>query len=216
MDNVIKKRFPTDVNTEMKNTFLNDKEIDGELYAYLQSISYKDIINGENVTLVNKRDINKKHIAEEILGKSVRTVTRHMDILIEKGYLVEKDFDYWLPNLEETYLLIPVETMQFLIDTLKENVIKVYLYLGKKFKTKKNYEFTKKELMIAIGTNPTNSRQLMSMDNILICLESLGLIEYEVKLSGCREFMVLRRWSDNRFNLDKNHNRRGQKSYSTK
>lgn len=191
---MVKKRFPTDVS-EMRNTFLNDKEIDGELYAYLQSISYKDIVDGENVTLVNKRDIDKKFIGDEILGKSARTVTRHMDVLIEKGYLVEKQFDYWLPNLEDTYLLIPVETMHFLIDTLKENVIKVYLYLGKKFKCKENYEFTKKELMTVIGTSWTNSRQLGCMNNILDCLKSLGLVDFEVKKDGYKEVMVLKKWS---------------------
>lgn len=191
---MVKKRFPTDVS-EMRNTFLNDKEIDGELYAYLQSISYKDIVDGENVTLVNKRDIDKKFIGDEILGKSARTVTRHMDILIEKGYLVEKQFDYWLPNLEDTYLLIPIETMHFLIDTLKENVIKVYLYLGKKFKCKENYEFTKKELMTVIGTSWTNSRQLGCMNNILDCLKSLGLVDFEVKKDGYKEVMVLKKWS---------------------
>lgn len=191
---MVKKRFPTDVS-EMRNTFLNDKEIDGELYAYLQSISYKDTIDGENVTLVNKRDIDKKFIGDAVLGKSARTVTRHMDILIEKGYLVEKQFDYWLPNLEDTYLLIPIETMHFLIDTLKENVIKVYLYLGKKFKCKENYEFTKKELMTVIGTSWTNSRQLGCMNNILDCLKSLGLIDFEVKKDGYKEAMVLKKWS---------------------
>jgi hypothetical protein len=45
-----KKRFPADTNSEI-NTFLNNKRIDGELYAFLQLYSYPD---EEKRTIVEK------------------------------------------------------------------------------------------------------------------------------------------------------------------
>nr|DAG20599.1 MAG TPA: hypothetical protein [Caudoviricetes sp.] len=42
--------------------------------------------------------------------------------------------------------MIPLRTLQFLNDTIKEQVIKVYIYLGQRWKFKKDYVFTVKEV----------------------------------------------------------------------
>ena len=171
----IKKRFPA--NTTLSDvTFLNDKKVDGELYAYFQSISFPE---GE-LTIVSKKDLpTKKEICGNLGFKSVKTFNSHLKYLIEKGYIVEELERYILPNVEDFYALIPLETIQFLNDTLQTNVIKTYIYLGQKRKFKTNYEFTIKELATNIGIKVEhNSRAYETMNNILQCLKILGLINY--------------------------------------
>ena len=50
--------------------------------------------------------------------------------------MVEEDYRYILPNKEDIYLLIPLSTLQFMQDVLKEPVIKTYIYLAQKWKQK--------------------------------------------------------------------------------
>jgi hypothetical protein len=48
-----KKRFPANTSLEV-DTFLNNKKIDGELYAFLQRYSYPD---EEKRTIVPKKNL---------------------------------------------------------------------------------------------------------------------------------------------------------------
>lgn len=48
----VEKRFPADTTLDI-TTFLNDKKADGELYAFLQSVSKHD----DRETFVLKRDL---------------------------------------------------------------------------------------------------------------------------------------------------------------
>lgn len=161
-------------------TFLNDKKVDGELYAYLQSLS---LLHQEQ-TVVFKKDLPlKKDICEKIGVKSVKTLNSHMNYLIDNGYVID-DIDnnmYILPNIENFYTLIPLETIQFLNDTVQPHVFKAYVYLGQRYKYKQDYEFTLEELAINIGINLNHvSRNYVMMNNILTCLQILGLIDFEV------------------------------------
>ena len=49
----INKRFPANTSLDI-TTFLNNKKIDGELYAYLQSLSYP---NEKKETIVLKKSM---------------------------------------------------------------------------------------------------------------------------------------------------------------
>lgn len=81
--------------------------------------------------------------------------------------------------------MIPLETLQFLNDTLKEQVIKVYIYLGQRYKYKKNYEFTVAELASHIGIKlDGNKRGYTVIDNALACLKQLGFIDYVIFYEG--------------------------------
>ena len=68
--------------------------------------------------------------------------------------------------------MIPLRTLQFLNDTIKEQVIKVYIYLGQRWKFKKDYVFTVKEVGQHIGVKVDNDSRI---NNALLCLESIGL-----------------------------------------
>lgn len=156
-------------------TFLNNKKIDAELYAYFQSISMPD----EGLTIVLKSDLPTQSAICKILGiGDARTYKTHLKYLLESGYVVEEDYRYVLPNKEDIYLLIPLETVQFMRDTLKEPVIKTYIYLAQKWKQKQGYEFSYEEIAQHIGIKLAgNARGYQQIQNILTALQNNGLIK---------------------------------------
>lgn len=142
----IEKRFPANVQIEKNEqgetiaTFLNDPKIDGSLYAYLLNISFGQ--NGR--TLINKALLPSLTEIGNIIGQSRyskttknvvkkplcrQTVKAHLNYLIEKHYLFDQGEYYEILNPENCYCSIPLETLNFLTDTLQLEVIKTYLYL---------------------------------------------------------------------------------------
>ena len=173
---MINKRMPA--NTKMENlTFLNDKKVNGELYAYLQSIS---IANEKKETIIIKKNMPiQADICQAIGIKTRNTLRTHLKYLIEQGYVIDEPDKYILPNKEEIFFMIPLETLQFLNDTLKEQVIKIYIYLGQRWKYKPNYVFTLEEISQHIGFKINNhSRYYTMLNNALTCLQNNGLIDY--------------------------------------
>ena len=79
MEKIIKKRFPA--TTELNSlTFLNDKKVDGDLYASFQSLSKYE----NEKTYVLKKDLPKQIDICEILGiKSPKNYRTHLLYLIE-------------------------------------------------------------------------------------------------------------------------------------
>ena len=116
----------------------------------------------------------------EALGiKSPKTYRTHLNYLIDNGYVVDREGAYYLPNVEEIYFMIPLETLKFLNDTLKEQVVKVYIYLGQRHKYKHNYVFTIEEIATHIGiTLSNNKRNYDIINNCLICLKNNALIDF--------------------------------------
>jgi hypothetical protein len=127
------KRFPADT-TLATDTFLNNKKINGELYAFLQQFSDYEVINKEDnsfLTYVMKKNIPKQNVICNNLGiKSPKTLRTHLNYLIETGYIIDDDARYILPEMESIYFLIPLKTLKYLNDNCKEHVIKIYVYLG--------------------------------------------------------------------------------------
>lgn len=170
---MVQKRFPADT-TLQELTFLNNKKIDAELYSYFQSISMPE--NG--LTVVYKSDMPAQaKICKLLRIGDARTLKSHLKYLIEAEYMIEEEDKYILPNKEDIYLLIPLETIQFIRDTLREPVVKTYIYLGQKWKQKPNYEFTFEEIGKHIGIKLAgNARGYTMIDNILTNLSNNGLI----------------------------------------
>lgn len=179
MEKIIKKRFPA--TTELNSlTFLNDKKVDGELYAYFQSLSKYE----NEKTYVLKKDLPKQIDICEILGiKSPKTYRTHLLYLIEQGYIIEEEDKYVLPRVEDIYFLIPLKTLQYLNDNCREHIIKIYIYLGQKYKfglvKGSQYEFTLEEIGEHIGLKiKNNSRAYSVINNALDLLVNSGLIDY--------------------------------------
>lgn len=78
LDEAVTKRFPADTELKTELTFLTDKRVDAELYAYLLSISYPK----EGETVVYFRDIPAQAVVCGIVGiKSRGTLATHLGYL---------------------------------------------------------------------------------------------------------------------------------------
>ena len=87
---------------------MNNKKIDAELYSYFQSISMPE--NG--LTVVYKSDMPAQaKICKLLRIGDARTLKSHLKYLIEAEYMIEEEDKYILPNKEDIYLLIPLETI---------------------------------------------------------------------------------------------------------
>ena len=187
MSSTIQKHFPADT-TLLQKTFLNDPKVDAELYGYLLSQSYPDLETKE--TRVKKSQLpSQTVIGETILKASRRTVINHLNYLKEKEYITEKDGYYIINQPEKMFFQIPLELLDFFIDTIKEPVLKTYIYLGQRYNYKPNqYIFTIKEIAEHLGLN--YSHQSSVIHNYLTLLEKLGLIQiarfYEGKIPCMR------------------------------
>lgn len=172
---------------------MKDKKVNDNIYGYLQSISY---LNKDGERFIYKSDVSPTKIERyfkncEGMEISLSTIKRNLTLFKSKkvGLLVEgKTMDnynkevgvYFLPMIEdEPYKLIPLETLKYLVDTSNGNVIKTYVYLLNKYGWKKDYTFTKKELIEEIGYKTNgNSEPYEMMNNILLCLVNNGLLDY--------------------------------------
>lgn len=127
---------------------------------------------------------------------SPKTYRAHMKYLIDTGYVVEEKDRYILPNIEDIYLLLPLDTLQFILDVVTESVIKIYIYLGQRYKFKKDYVFTQEEIAQHLGVRldgkPETRRKIK---NGLIALQNHGLIEYETFYDGKSHRYRLLNWS---------------------
>ena len=187
------KRFPADTTLEV-STFLNDKKINGELYALLQGVSDYMVIDKKlNLyqTYISKSKMPTQSTMCKVLGiKSPKTLRQHLQYLVEQKYIIpggtnedDKEVAYYLPEMEDIYLLIPLDTLKYLNNNCREHVIKIYVYLGQRYKMAlsmgKSYEFTLEELGTHIGIGIKNhARQYEIVNNALELLFNSGLISY--------------------------------------
>ena len=127
---------------------------------------------------------------------SPKTYRAHMKYLIDTGYVIEEKDRYILPNIEDIYLLLPLDTLQFILDVVTESVIKIYIYLGQRYKFKKDYVFAQEEIAQHLGVKldgkPETRRKIK---NGLIALQNHGLIEYETFYDGKSHRYRLLNWS---------------------
>ena len=160
-----------------ETTFLNDKKVDAELYAFLQSISESE----DNITFVGKWMMPKQsEICDAIGIKRTKTYRAHLNYLIEAGYVIEEESRYVLPRVEDFYLLLPLDTICFLKDVFRDQVVKAYIYLGQRWRnnSNSNFEFTYEDLAQHIGIKLAgNAKGYEQIKNMLFVLERCGLIE---------------------------------------
>lgn len=202
----IEKHFPADVSTEYK-TFLNDNKIDGFLYAYLQTFSYPQKIgqteDGKQIheTRVAKKSLPKQsEICKKIKVKSPKTYRSHLNYLIQEGYVIDHDDYYILPWIGHIFFSIPLDTLFYFRDILKEDVIKVFIYLGQRYKWKQTtgelYSFTRTEIAQHLGLCP-NTDNLDFVDRVLTALCNEGFIDYVGYWDGKTKKLRLTKFSLN-------------------
>ena len=161
-------------------TFLNDKKIYGELYAYLQELSIAVGRECYRMTIVKKDSLPTQSIMCEKLGiKSPKTLRAHIDYLKQMGYIIEDDEgNYILPEKEDIFLMLPLDTLKYLNNNCRDHVIKIYVYLGQRFKMAssefRQYEFTLQEIGEHIGIKVKNNSNLS--DTILCGLAGNAIV----------------------------------------
>ena len=187
----VKRRFPANVSLT-DNTFLNNKKINGELYGMLQSLAQSPFVHDSSgrrgKTIVYKKDMPSQNAICEKLGiKSPKTLRSHIAYMIGAGYLAETEDGkgYVIPEQEEIYLMVPIETTQYLWDNCKEHIFKIYVYLGQRFKymqdiNKEYYDFTLNEIGEHLGIGVKNHSEVYRvLNNALQLLQDVGLIRFE-------------------------------------
>ena len=91
---IIEKHFPANI-TMKELTFLNNKNIDGRLYGYLQSKSMPIKVANYYETRVDKFQLGTQaDFCEAIQIKSTKTLRKHLKILIDTGYLRDEQGYY--------------------------------------------------------------------------------------------------------------------------
>ena len=188
--NKIKKRFPANTTLD-KPTFLNNSKISAELYAFFLVLSVGE--NGETRVYKNKLP-STKIIAEEILRKSRSTYNNYINTLKKEGYLEDKG-EYWvLPKVEEMYFTMELDLLQHFIYSIKEEVLKVYIYLGQRYNYKPgDYVFTIKEICEHLGLGYERNHKAISSHIDL--LQNLGLITIAYFYEGNKPMMRLKGFS---------------------
>ena len=111
-----------------------------------------------------------------------RTINRHLADLETRGLIEKDDKNYYFPyDVNGNYQLIDYEMLNYLWTTGNKHIIHVYTYLHMKNSYIKNYQFTKKELLVsALGFSEeyTSSQALQMIDYILECLSSQCILKY--------------------------------------
>lgn len=168
MLNINNRRIP------MEEEFMKDKMISDLLYSMLQS--YSNWNKEESHRYIPKKIIKKSKWAKA-LGISRPTLDKRIGKLLEKEYLIDKEEYYILPNKGEYYFLVPVETLNYLINTANHNVIKIYCHLGLlyKFYGDKAY-YTQSKLLEVIGYDKTDKNNHKTIKHILTSLKLNGLL----------------------------------------
>lgn len=198
---------PTKTNKSMQkrlipldDDFMKDKRNHDKVWSYLQLKSYKTkdgtrfvYKTSETTVAAIHKAIARKTIStkgKETYDISVMTVRNTLKLYEELGLIYnDKVMDLYGNIVEvivlsqnfEYYTLIPYETLQFLVDTANDNVIKVYAYLVNKHqykqKERQQYTFNLTELCAAIGYS-AKSENTAAMRNILKSLQNNKLITY--------------------------------------
>lgn len=184
------RRFP------MRVEFLSDKKMNDIIYGFLLSNSFP---TEDNRRYCNKADVTagkmikyfkEQHLDSPISERTIRDLFKlfiNIDLL-EEGQL-DKQRVYFLPYLDGTegkvYVKIKTDTLQFLVDTANNNVIKVYAHLKmmmeihKSKKYKELFRFSKASLLDVIGYKTQNYyRNYEMIENILDSLQNNGLIKF--------------------------------------
>ena len=113
----------------------------------------------------------------------------HFNKLVNAG-LIElrgagtKEERYVFVDDEINYKLVPLDLLEYFLNTASSGVIQVYIYLLDKYEWKKKmggtYFFTKKEIALALGySESVAQKKINRINDILECLIRQGIVKFE-------------------------------------
>lgn len=167
-------------NTEEK-MFLRSKNCNERIYVYLLLRSKRRPDGSEHHRYLEK--ISNIKIAED-LGINRNTVGTRMKELIQLGYVTVEGKYYLVPKTDY-YSLIPVDTLDFLLNYIegKEKLIKLYVVLFDYFNLHKSFTMVDlhRELGYKIGSgNKPDSHNSKHIRTLLMLLSEAGLVKYTI------------------------------------
>ena len=184
----IKKRFPAYTNT-CSQYFLNDKKLNGELYAVLlaNSIVRVNEDTQQTTTYCPKEKINLSALCKEQCFNCTRqTLANKLKYLETCGYIKSDSKGYTILMPEMAWKDIPLSTVRLLVTLFQAPVIKTYIYLGVRLNWKKQndcdyYDFSKKEIIEHCGIMMKRNREgYYAVTAILTTLADAELIKYHI------------------------------------
>lgn len=176
--------------------FIENKKISDRTYAWC-------LLNGsynENGIYIDK---NYNSGARD-LGIDRRTFKKRLQILIENGYIEERENCYVIPRKELQYKrYIYRDIAEGLYNSGMENIIKLFIVLSTyhdRYKGNQNEDFSYRLLLKRIGLPYDNHDMVQNnkIENMLNKLVELGLLEYERSPRynsnnfGAKQFVVTR------------------------
>ena len=181
-----KRRMPTG------DGIMNDKMFNDLIYAYLQSVSYRNPSKEDRY--VWKKDFNKTEISKK-LNIGYKTFCRNIKYMLDNNFIIEKEDRYELPKVSQWNAYMPINTLNCLINTNNKKLIKVYSYLYQLKNTMKSKAyFTKGNLLIRMGYKINNkngeiepSKQPKDWDCINMILD---ILENDIKLITTKEVYI--------------------------
>lgn len=172
-------------NTDNK-IFLRDKNCNDRIYTYLLLKSKRNPNGRETHRYVEK--MTNIQIAND-LGITRATVGARMKDLKMRGFVIEEGRYYLVPKTDY-YELIPVDTLDFLLNYFgkEDKLIKLYIvlhdYYNKISKSKKPKTFTMTDLHIELGYQLDNgaprSKNSAHIRKLLGLLEAAGLTKITI------------------------------------
>lgn len=110
----------------------------------------------------------------------------HFKRLIDSGLIVVKNDYYVFQDNEKNFKLVPLDLLEYLLNTASSGVIQVYIYLLDKYEWKKKtgeeYYFTRKEIAMALGYSEKSAESgtiSTRISDIIGCLARQRIIKFE-------------------------------------
>ncbi len=165
----IKKQFP-----KLKD-ILSEKEFNDLIYGYLQTLS-------DNEGLIPRNKIKATALGQ-LMGMSRQTAAKRLQYLFDMEFLIDRGEFIQVNELPENVVsMIPLSTLETLVNTMNEKTISVYVYLFNRYWAAgcRPFEVTYNQIKAWIGLSTgTRSNEAIVRD-ILFILQKIGLIGYEV------------------------------------
>jgi len=158
-----------------------NKQFNDLLYGILQEMSYME----KGIRYIDKRMINFTALAKSI-GLTRQTLSSRFKSLVSLGLVeyIETQNRYKLNYLDKTLCsLVPFRTLQLINATLSHHAISIYVYLLNRFLSNNEEPYivamSQMKQFIGVATSTTSNNYIIN--DILIVLERIGLIRYELK-----------------------------------
>lgn len=158
---------------------IEDKKVNDLIYIKMITESSYDI--PQNQMYIEKKKVHFPEWARDLGYKDTRTFKNGFEYLVTKGVIEESDEFYIMPIATKRYFDVEVETLKKLVDTIKGETLRIYLYLiGWYAWCEKNgrgkFQFSLSSINEALGY-ADSGRSKERTENRIDILERLGLIE---------------------------------------